>query len=377
MGIIKRVNRGQGYKVNGVGQTAAPPEYFNLPVVTPQVFTPFRLAKRSLRRFEHRMLHRRRSRSIFRGPLLICLKAGSEAGAERGRFSAAISKTDVLYTENFTGISFAEADDHLAYVLSGILNSSLISFQLAFGGPTWGLERPTVLPHDLLSLRVPSLLSVGKELLESIVSAEKQAALDPNDLGNLVELDEAVFSLYDLEPDERILVRESVARARYLIFENRGERIGMVKPPSSDILKKYAKQVGRSVDAYLRARGERHLEAVVYTKRLAKGDLGAGVPGVTAVRFTMASGAPRGDAVVREGDPADLDVLAALLRGRLESKVPPYLNERRQLRLYGADDLFILKPTETRYWTATAGLNDADVILADHWLRRRDVLAHA
>jgi hypothetical protein len=221
------------------------------------------------------------------------------------------------------------------------------------------------------------LLSVGKELLESIVSAEKQAALDPNDLGNLVELDEAVFSLYDLEPDERILVRESVARARYLIFENRGERIGMVKPPSSDILKKYAKQVGRSVDAYLRARGERHLEAVVYTKRLAKGDLGAGVPGVTAVRFTMASGAPRGDAVVREGDPADLDVLAALLRGRLESKVPPYLNERRQLRLYGADDLFILKPTETRYWTATAGLNDADVILADHWLRRRDVLAHA
>jgi hypothetical protein len=151
----------------------------------------------------------------------------------------------------------------------------------------------------------------------------------------------------------------------------------MIKPPSSDILKKYAKQVGRSVDAYLRARGERHLEAVVYTKRLAKGALGAGVPGVTAVRFIMSSGAPRGDAVVREGDPADLDVLAALLRGRLESEVPPYLNERRQLRLYGADDLFILKPTETRYWTVTAGLNDADVILADHWLRRRDVLAHA
>jgi hypothetical protein len=105
--------------------------------------------------------------------------------------------------------------------------------------------------------------------------------------------------------------------------------------------------------------------------------LATGVPGITAVRFVMASGGPRRDAVVREGDPADLAALAQLLLGRLETNVPPYLNERRQLRIYGADDLFILKPTEVRYWTATAGLNDADVILADHWLRRRDVPAHA
>jgi hypothetical protein len=42
------------------------------------------------------------------------------------------------------------------------------------------------------------------------------------------------------------------------------------------------------------------------------------------------------------------------------------------LRIYTEDALFILKPSERRYWTQTIGLNDADVILADHWLRRRD-----
>ena len=292
LGIIKRVNRGQGYKVKGLTQTTTPAEYFTLPVVTPEAFTPFRLDKRFLGRLEHRTLHRIRSRSIFRGPLLICLKAGSDAGAERGRYSAAVSQGDVLYTENFTGFSFAEADGELAYVLSGILNSSLISFQLAFGGPTWGLERPTVLPHDLLSLRVPALFSTNKASLNALAEAEKQAALASRDAEKLADLDEAVFDLYDLEPAERTLVRDSVARARYLVFENRAERLGMVKPPSSDVLKIYAAQVGRSVDAYLRARGERHLEAVVYTKRLTKGDLAAGVPGVTAVRFVMASGAP-------------------------------------------------------------------------------------
>ena len=65
-----------------------------------------------------------------------------------------------------------------------------------------------------------------------------------------------------------------------------------------------------------------------------------------------------------------------MLRGRFEADVPPYLNERKQLRLYGDKDLFVLKPSETRYWTRTAGLNDADVILADHWLRRRNAVVH-
>ena len=375
--IHKRVNRGQGYKVNGVGQTDSPSDYFDLPVVTPDVFTPFRLKRRQLRKFEHRTLHRTRNRSIFRGPLLVCLKAGSDSGAERGRYSCAVYNSDVLYTQNFYGLSFGDAGLHLAHALSGILNSSVASFQLAFGGPTWGLERPTVEPHDLLSLRIPSLLSADERLLDAVVDTEKQAAADPEDRDNLRKLDEAVFDLYDLEVDERILVRDSVARARYLIFENRAERISVIKPPTSDLLKKYAKQVASSVDAYLRARGERHLEAIVYTKRLTKGNLAAGVPGITAVRFAMASGAPRRDAIVREGDPADLAALAGLLRGRFDADVPPYLNERRQLRLYGPDDLFILKPTETRYWTATAGLNDADVILADHWLRGRDAASYA
>ena len=73
----------------------------------------------------------------------------------------------------------------------------------------------------------------------------------------------------------------------------------------------------------------------------------------------------------------DLANLANMLRGQLSSEVPPYLNERRVLRIYGSEDLFVLKPTEVRYWTATAGLNDADLILADHWIQTPDVASFA
>jgi hypothetical protein len=377
LGIERRVNRGQGFKVQGREQTASPEDYADLAVVTPDNFTPFRLDASKLDEFTHKTLHRIRSRSIFRGPLLLCSKVGSDAGAQRGRYSAAVSRDDVLYTQGYFGVSFADADPRLAYLLSGILNSSLTAFQFALGGPTWGLERPTVEPHDLLSLRIPFLGEGDPTAIDAVIKAEKQAANAPANASSLSQLDDAVFELYALEPDEQTLARESVSRARYLIFENRSERIGLVAPPDAQSLRGYAGQVTRTVDAYLRARGARHLEAVIYPVRLSKGDLAAGIPGITAVRFVMAPGGPGEEPVVREGDPAELQALSALLRGQLEADIPPYLNERRQMRLYGNEDLFILKPTEIRYWTRTAGLNDADIILADHWLRRRDVVAHA
>jgi hypothetical protein len=374
IGIKSRVRRKQGFKVEGRGQTNSPEDYFKLKVVTPENFTPFRL-RRPLDAFAHATLHRTRSRAIFKAPLLLCSKVGSEAGAQRGRYTAAVTEADRLYTQGFFGISFAEADERYAYLLCGILNSSLTAFQFALGGPTWGLERPTVEPHDLLSLRVPHFSDIEDARVQAVITAEHAAAASPEQAELLAALDCAVFALYDLEPEERVLASDGIDRARYLIFENRKECHGFVAPPTRPDLRVYTSQLVNAVNAYLRTRGERHLEACIYTQGMAKADWSRGIPGVAAVRFTMAKGAPGPRPAMRDGDQADLDAIADLLRGRFEVEIPPYLNERRQLRVYKDDDLFILKPSEIRYWTRTAGLNDADVILADHWVRRHDAVA--
>jgi hypothetical protein len=376
LGRSEADHRGQGFQVQG-DANVPPDHYARLKVVTPEVFTAFRLQDEALPRFAHTTLHRPRREGIFRGPLLLCSKVGNNSGVERGRYSAAVHEGDVLYTQNFYGVSFRDGDPSYAYALSGILNSSLTAFQFALGGPTWGLERPTVEPHDLLSLRLPALDKVSRSQLSALIHAEQAAAAEPENPERLAALDEAVFDLYELESEERVVASDSVERARHLVFENRKQRAGLVAPPQLDALRDYARQVALTVNAYLRARGERHLEAIIYPKRLTAADWSAGIPGVTAVRFVMVAGGPSAQPVVRDGDPAELDRLAAMLRGQFESDVPPYLNERRQLRLYGDSDLFILKPTEARYWTRTAGLNDADIILADHWLRRRDAVAYA
>ena len=375
LGLDESQHRGQGFQVHG--DPNAPPDiYYQLKVVTPQTFAAFRVNEFALTSFTHETLHRPRRESIFKGPLLLCSKVGNRSGAERGRYSAGIYFNDVLYTENFYGISFRHADPIFAYALSGILNSSLTAFQFALGGPTWGLERPTVQPHDLLSLRIPCLKKADRSLIDAVVEAEREAAAAP-DHRRLTALDGAVFDLYDLEPEEQVLVGDSVDRARYQIFENRQERLGLVRPPAGSALREYAGQVTQTINVYLRAQGKRHVEAIIYDRHLPETNLSAEIPGVTAVRFVMVTGAPGSEPVVRIGEPTDLNILASMLRGRFEADVPPYLNERRQIRLYDEKDLFILKPTEARYWTRTAGLNDADIILADHWLRRQDAVSQA
>ena len=72
---------------------------------------------------------------------------------------------------------------------------------------------------------------------------------------------------------------------------------------------------------------------------------------------------------VRQGSEQEIARLASLFRGQVNLEVLPYLNERRLLRIYDDNALFVLKPSERRYWTRTAGLNDGDAILADHWIK--------
>lgn len=370
-GLLKLETRGQGFQVKGANALPAPDEYFKLRVLTADTFTPFRIKSDSLSVFKHLTLHRSRRPSIFKGPLVVCPKGSANYGVEVGRYSAAVCTNDVLYTESFYGISFSDNDEKWAYVLTAILNSSLTTFQLAFGGAAWGLERPTVEPNDVLAIRVPDLRTADSADLAAVVKAERNAAANPDDPEALEALDQAVFDLYELERDETVIARESIIRARMLLLEGRAQRLAFVKTPDVAALTAYAGEVIRVVNAFLRAKRVRHLEAVVYSRRIAAGNIVDGIPGITAVKFMMVPGAATDEPIVHLGDNTDMERLGAVLRGQNKLDVPPYLNERRQLRIYGDNELLVLKPSEVRYWMRTTGLNDADVILADHWMKDR------
>jgi len=169
--------RGQGFQVNGGDDNEPPAHYDQLRVLTPDDYTPFRIDGRALPRFDHESLHRTRNPAIFKGPLLICPE-GSFLNTT-GRYSSTVSRADILYTESFYGVSFAEHELDAALVLSAILSSSLTTFQLAYGGGAWGLERTKVKPNDLLALRIPDLTAAEPSLLQAVLDAERRLAGAP------------------------------------------------------------------------------------------------------------------------------------------------------------------------------------------------------
>jgi hypothetical protein len=58
------------------------------------------------------------------------------------------------------------------------------------------------------------------------------------------------------------------------------------------------------------------------------------------------------------------EVLSALGR-RLHVSITDSLRVARQLRVYAGEEVFVIKPSARRYWSAGAGLDDADKCLAD------------
>ena len=279
----------------------------------------------------------------------------------------AVNRDDLLYNSSYFGISVASADEDSLHMLSAVLNSSLTTFQIVLGGPNVGLERSNIKPQTIRSLRVPSLAGIPAHQVAAVVAAEECNAESLGTPGHLEALDEAVFDLYGLDVEERVLAREAVERTRHLSCQCKTDCERLLRPPTHDELRDYGSEVVQTINAYLESRGARHVRAIIYRDGLEGFPTGTSLDSSIAMRFASVPGRPSPEPDIRDGDRQGLQSLAASIQELLTTRPPPYLSESRHLRIYGTDDVTIMKPAQWRHWNHTSGLNDADKILADHW----------
>jgi hypothetical protein len=357
------IESGQGFQVEGGDENRVPDWMLNLPVLRSHLHTSNRIAYSRLRPLELRTLHRIRRREIFTSPVVISPKSRFS----NGRLDVVIADRDILYDKNFFGISFAHHESLWAYALGGILKSSLTTYQLVFGAGGICFERLTTEPNDIRQLWIPALDKVNVGALKAVAEAER--AVSAGDEKAWAILDEAVLALYELSTDERTLVNDGLTRSQWLLGESVEDRSIGTARPSLENLHAYANEVVRVVNRFLLARSERRFEAEIFA-RSSEIVRAMSAANVAVVRFTMIPEAVSTKPTVhisRElASPPDP-------RLWLQREIAPHLNERRQVRIYDDHGLFVVKPDEFRYWTRTAGLNDADAILGDHWNERGSV----
>jgi len=320
-----------------------------------------------------------RSREIYRAPVLI-VKETLSAGP---RALVAVAERDLVFTNAYFGAALPATHCLAAHLLAAILSSSLATWFFLMTASEFGIWKRRVLRHDVALLPTPDLTQAvksqsGTRLLEIERNLRtRQYTMDEEivkvtKIGNedWKALDEAVFDLYDLDATDRILMRDGLYRASWQwqagressithadIQSDSSSKVGV--EDESDIFH-YAKTFLAVISGWLAARNKRRMRAEIFN--LSQGDA------VRIVRFVLEDGPgePTIEVVQSRGNLSE--VLGRIGR-HLNVKLATALSGARELRIYGRNEVIIIKPAARRYWMGVSALEDADAVVAESFTR--------
>jgi hypothetical protein len=301
--------------------------------------------------FQEQWLEGSRKLSTYKAPLVI-----TSAKLDSTGVFAAFSDEDIVFTEKYSGISFASDQENLAHYINGIINSSFASYFLFLTSSSWGVERDELKPVDLSRLPIPTPIEENANLVSGIVAIEHQlrtsSLTQHQNLKN--QLDEIVFELYDLDQTERVLVEDGVNLTINLRMER--ESSIALRKPSLDELKLYALQLIGVIQPFLQTLHERVLVADVIEVSNSP---------LHVVKFSFLP-APEPEHIIKTTQAQELKAVLNRIAEHLPQQIADQIYTRRDLRIYTGQDIYIVKPAQKRYWSRSAGLNDADLILSEH-----------
>jgi len=301
--------------------------------------------------FKAQWAHRPREVSIYKAPLVIISARLDSTGV-----FAAFSDADVVFTEKYSGISFLPGQESLAHYINGIINSAVASYFLFLTSSSWGVERDELKPGDLSRLPIPTPNERNTDLVSRIVEIEYQLrTANFSEHGNLKhQLNEAVFELYELDQIERILIEDAVNLTISLRMQR--ESSIALRKPRLDELRLYALQLIGAIQPFLQTLKQRVIVADVIDVRRAS---------LQVVKFSFLP-VPGREHVIQVIQAQELKAVLNRIAEQLPQQIADQIFTCRDLRIYNGQDIYIVKPAQKRYWSRSAGLNDADLILSEH-----------
>jgi uncharacterized protein YjhX (UPF0386 family) len=340
----------QGFIVAN-GSNKVPKELQHKKFIPSGQMTKYQITTKALNFFREDKTHRPIDISTYKAPLVIMSAKLDSTGA----FSA-FSHEDVIFTEKYSGISFLPDQENIAHYINGIINSAVASYFLFLTSSSWGVERDELKTQDLSRLPVPSPNIDNEHIVAKIVAIEQElrtsSSTDHQRLKD--QLNEAVFELYGLDHTEKVLVEDGVNLTINLRMER--ENSIAIKKPSIDELKLYALQLIGVIQPFLQTLRERVLVANILEVRNSP---------LQVVKFSLVPASSQ-EKIVQITQVQELKAVLNRIAEQLPQQIADRIYTRRDLRIYTGQDIYIIKPAQKRFWSRSAGLNDADLILSEH-----------
>ncbi|MDY7006484.1 MAG: N-6 DNA methylase [Cyanobacteriota bacterium] len=310
---------------------------------------------------EHWTMYAPRNPQIYKSPLVI---VSQKVDKNSGVFSA-FSQGDIVYTQKYSGISVVGNADRTtvplrqrtAHYLNAIINSSLASYFIFLIASSWGVERNEITAQDIERLPIPQLNDDNAELVDKIVNIEgelRQSQSKELEIELKKSLNKLVYSLYDLDSTEQVLV-EDANKFTIDLYMNREKSAALKKPKPNNLIK-YASHLIEVIQPFLQTLNQRTIVADVIDVDKAP---------LQVVKFSIIP-VPGRDSIVEIIPGQKLETVLKRIAEQLPQQLADRIYTRRDLRIYAGEDIYIVKPAKQIYWTRSAGFNDADTILSEH-----------
>lgn len=343
------------------------PELYRMPLVSAKRFRPYIAETQGT--VQDIEFHYPRDPEIYRGPLILIHKSQCQA---------AFSAEDVAYSSAISGLRGRRENEDLLKWLVVYINSPLAKYYLFLTSSRWAVERnnPIQGEYEQMPFYVPEQ---NDTRLVKILGYFDQMAhhfrMRDTILGGQYEKDleeltsamnELVFDIYQLNQGERQLVQDMVKyEIEFFNWVKRQRRTlndsmsFPVRPPDIQMLVAYAETFVETVRALLHYQ-DQTLNAVVYQD---------GAP-LSVVGFELASLADAKEAQVIDNSLRLREILHKLDRLLLEQQTPT-LYMRRHVRIYDGPWLYLVRPSERRFWTRSQARADADSFIAEQLNRSK------
>lgn len=301
-------------------------------------------------------LHRLPDQRLFRSPLIVC---------NQGFSRVAFSDFDVIFQHAIQSIKGEKSDSELLAFLTAALLSPLAKYIQFHTAANWGTERDKVLLFELL--RMPFPLPDDAPDPKAARDAVHQAAAEIQRLAQvlsqpLADIDgerrytrhrlvDLVYRYFDLNEEEQVLVADT---DRYIIPSATPQRGTtdlpiLVQSRPADRLR-YARRLCRVLNRW-GSRSSWKLTARTVVAPDADTAVISLEKGVTSEKPT--------ETVAPEELEAALDRVRAVLPRKQGG-----IAYMRNLKVFDASTIHIVKPLALGHWLETTALNDADEIAA-------------
>jgi len=357
-----RVKPQEGYKI--VDGAIRRPEMKGRPSISSNAEIRYVIRDDETKPLDREYFYSIKNPAIYDPPLLVIKQS-----PVRGELYAALSEKELVYSERFAGITTSPEGLPFLKLLALYFNSALSTYYYFMTAGEWGVERDnfTLTQHLEVPFVAPEISalqdskSVFRQLLNIFDEISRLRHMPHSSEKTESEYsflrenaDNLLFELFELTRSERDLVSDTVQFTIPFAFHPTASRA--TDTPDSGMLDTYS-QIVESTFNDIFSHGDSKLNRWVYPTTNTLSVVGFGRAGSDSV-------APSTIGLSDEST----DKLLSQLNDKLSSPrgvVNNSLYVRRHARIYDGDTIYVIKPSEKRFWTRSMARNDADEIIAE------------